>query len=141
MKVIQKFFFLFQIFSTLRKALTLILSNLVKWLQELFWQGRHNRWIDNKPEIAFIELQSFKRFQGKINSTMQCASQTQQARDEIGFIQSNFSRKLYKILTKEICNCWLSFPLAFAHQVNLRASKVSATNLLQLSSSINSVYG
>ena len=25
-----------QIFSTLRKALTLILSNLVKWLQELF---------------------------------------------------------------------------------------------------------
>ena len=28
--------FLSQIFSTLRKALTLILSNLVKWLQELF---------------------------------------------------------------------------------------------------------
>ena len=28
--------FLSQIFSTLRKALTLILSNLVKWFQELF---------------------------------------------------------------------------------------------------------
>ena len=29
----------------------------------------------------------------------------------------------------------------FLHQVNLRARKVSATNLLQLSSSINSIYG
>ena len=109
-------------------------GNFMKLFEELFWQWWHYCWIDSKPEIAFIELQSFKRFQGKINSTMQWASQTQQARDEIGFIQSNFSRKLYKILTKEICNCWLSYPLAFAHQVNLRASKVSATNLLQLSS-------
>ena len=106
----------------------------MKLLQELFWQWCHYCWIDSKPEIAFIELQSFKRFQPKINSTMQWAIQTNQAREKIGLRATLEEDKQGEMLT-------YIFPLTFAHEVNLRASKVSATNLLQLSSSINSIYG
>ena len=106
----------------------------MKLLLELFWQWWRYCWIDSKPEIAFIELQSFKRFQGKINSTMQWAIQTNQAREKIGLRATLEEDQQGEMLT-------YIFPLMFAHQVNLRASKVSATNLLQLSSSINSIYG
>ena len=75
----------------------------MKLLQELFWRWCHYCSIDSKPEIAFIELQSFKRFQAKINSTMQ----TKQTRST---------------LEEKLSDLHLSIKM-FAHQVNLRGEQ------------------
>ena len=68
----------------LKTSSSLKAGNFMKLLQELFWRWCHYCSIDSKPEIAFIELQSFKRFQAKINSTMQWwAIQTNQVREQL----------------------------------------------------------
>ena len=115
----------------------MIPGNLAKLLRELFWQRSHYCWIDGKPEIAFIELQSFRRFQRKINSPMQWAIQTNQANDKIGFRATLQNKQICRSRQKKL----EMLTYTFLYQVNLRARKVSATNLLQLSSSINSIYG